>query len=367
MLTFRLHRTTTGAPLSIPVRARGRSNMSMTAVGNGTHALPLAGTQYSPDQWQDATGYWWNTLAVCWNDWPIYAGLIRKTRWSKRSKVLTLETVTVDALLDDRLAFGVSAFAEGDFEVVAKSLRSALAQIIRHVSTEGPFPSPRHSRALPFLFSHENEAGAFAKLWEAKDWKTAADMIRFVRELDGGPDLAFIPVYDAARNLRWEVRAGNPRIDGVTIDLPVSVRKSPAIDVDYIGDGSGMLTGLFLPGEGGGSDRVFGEAGDFDIGDVPRQRPLMPIRDAVRSKASTLDKTVLDSNAEAQLKRDRFPTNQIELAIVGKSRELTLGTRLNVRDSGDEYTKPFNSLQYVVALSHDTNRPHVLSPEVQAL
>lgn len=367
MLSFRLHRTTTGAPLNIPVRARGRSDMSMTAIGTGSHALPLAGTEYSREDWRDATGHWWNTLAVCWDDWPIYAGLIRRKRWNKRNKLLTLETVTVDALMDDRFAFGVGAYAEGDFEVVAKSLRASIAQILRHVTTEGPSPSPRHSRALPFLFSHEGEAGDFARMWEAKEWKTAADMIREVRQLDGGPDLAFVPVYDDLQNLRWDVRVGNPRVDGVEIDMPLSVRNSPATEVEYIEDGEGMITGLFLPGEGGGDDRVFGEAGDFDIDDSPRVRPLMTIRDAVKSKAATLDKTLLNSTAVGRLERDRFPTDQLQLAITGRARQLTLGTRLNTRDSGDEYMEPSSKTHYVVAVSHDTTRPHLLSPELQEL
>ncbi len=36
VLSYRIHRTTTGSPLSIPVYAPGRFNVSMTEVGGGT-------------------------------------------------------------------------------------------------------------------------------------------------------------------------------------------------------------------------------------------------------------------------------------------------------------------------------------------
>lgn len=370
MLTFRLHRTTTGAPLSVPIRARGRANMSMTSFGTGSHAVPLEGTKYGPAQWHDVTRHWWNTLAVCWNDWPIYAGPIRIKRYSPARKLLTLETVTVDALLRDRLPFGVGAYDQGDFQVVSKSLRGALTQILRQVSTEGPSPSPYHSLALPFRFSHDGEAGGFSKLWAARDWATAADIVDFIQRLDGGPDVAFVPMYDEAKNLFWDVRIGDPNVAGTTIDVPLSVRKSPASNLEIIEDGSKMISGLFLRGEGGGDDRTYGQAGDFD--DLPGDRPLMTIRDSVRSEASTKDVDLLNSMALAQLKVDRFPTRQIELSLVTSGgafspRDVTLGTRLNLRHSGDEYLEPFSSTQYVVAFTHDTDQPHLIRPEVQTL
>lgn len=370
MLSYRIHESPTGAPLGIPVHAPGRFNVSMTDVGGGTHTIQLANTPFSPTQWHENTLHWWHTLVIRWDGWPIYAGVIGKKYWNPRTKALQLTTVTVDALFRDRYPFGVGSYDIGDFQVVSKSMRGALAEIIRHVSTEGTRPQ-WHSWALPFLLgSALGEAGGLTRTWEAKDWATSADIISEIRQMDGAPDVAFVPVYDENENLRWDVRIGSPRVPGATIDAPMSVRNSPVADWDVTEDGMSMLTGLFVRGEGGGDDRPFGEAGDYD--DIPTPRPLMAVRDASRSATAIKDENVLNSMALAQLKVDRFPTSQFNLPLNAAGgrwspRDLTMGSRLNARYSGDEYYDPFHETLYVVALSHDAGAPEAFLPEVQVL
>jgi len=370
VLSYRIHRTTTGAPLSIPVYAPGRFNVSMTQVGGGTHTMPLAMSRFTPTQWHASTLHWWHTLVIRWDGWPIYAGPIGKKYWNPRRKTLQLTTVTVDALLRDRFPFGVGSYHVGDFHVVSKSLRGAIAQIIRQVSLDGPTTSPWHSWALPFAISGLGEGGGFTRTWEAKEWATSADIVKDIRELDGGPDLAFVPAYDENENLRWDVRIGAPRVDGATIDVPLSVRNGPAGDWGLTEDGMAMLTGLFMRGEGGGEDRPFGEAGDFDA--IPTPRPLMTVRDAARNAVAEKDTGILNGKALAQLRDDRFPTDQFDMPLIAGAgnwhpRDLTMGTRLNLRYSGDEYLDPFTSMQYVIALSHDASSQRVFTPEVQPL
>lgn len=365
MLSYKIHRTTTGTPLSIPVHAPGRFNMSMTQVGSGTHDMVIS-KAFTPTQWHQSTYHWWHSLAVLWDGWPIYAGPIAGKVWNPATKTLTLSTVTPDALLQDRYPFGVGAFGQGDFEVVSKSLRGAIVQAIQRAAADENVDPP-FSWRLPFRFHFVGEAGDFTRTWAAKDWATTADIVSTIRKMDGAPDVAFVPFYDENGNLGWDVFVGSPRIDGPTIDLPMSVRGSRGHTFQVQEDGRGMLTGLFARGEGRGGIRPFGEAGYID-------GPPMLVRDAARNVTDIDDQDMLNSMALGLLKEARRPTRQIDLSLVAgleggplPVKDLRLGTRFNLRYSGDEYLDPFTSLEYTVALSHSASAPKLFQPEVQAL
>jgi hypothetical protein len=366
VLSYRLHRTTTGTPLSIPVHAPGRFNTSMTTIGRGSHDMVLS-KAFTPTQWHQATYHWWHSLAVLWDGHPIYAGPISDKRWNPATKTLTLTTVTPDALLQDRYMFGVGAFGQGDFEVVSKSLRGAIVQAIQRATADDNVEPP-FSWRLPFRFHFAGEAGDFTRTWPAKDWATAADIIGTIRKMDGGPDIAFVPFYDEQGNLGWDVFVGSPRIDGPTIDLPLSVRGSRGHTFEVREDGSGMLTGLFTRGEGKGGIRPFGEAGHINDG------PPMLVRDAARNVTDIDDQDMLNSMALGLLKEVRTPTRQLDLSLVAgltanalPVKDLRLGTRFGIRYSGDEYLDPFTSTEYTVALSHDASSDKLFGPEVQTL
>lgn len=363
MLNYRLHRTITGEPLALPVYAPGSWRDSMTAVGSGTHRLhiPMV-SRFTPDQWQDATRHWWSMLAVCWGDHPLYFGVIANKQWDYTRHSLNLKTVTVDDFFANRYTFGTANYHDGDFEITAKSMRAALTATLQR----GTAWSPQWQ--LPFLYDvSASEAGDFSKRWERHDWAKISDIITLIRRMDGGPDLAFIPTYVDGW-ARWQVMTGNPkRIDGPTIDLPLSVRKPIAADPVRDEVGSRMLSGAFTQGEGMGADRKFGTSAGAGI-----TGPPMPVRDAARSVTSIDDTTLLTSMAVGDLREHRPPTVQHGFSIVHEPgafdvSSLHLGTRFSLRHSGDGYTNPFSSTEYVVALSHDASSPEVFVPEVQAI
>lgn len=157
--------------------------------------------------------------------------------------------------------------------------------------------------------------------------------------------------------------AGDPRIDGPTIDLPLSVKKSHARNVRVREQGRGMLSGAFVKGEGGGKGRLFGEAG-FIGG------PTMAVRDSARDMVS--ESANLNNYALAELKKKRKPIEQWEFdLVIGEAdnpfpiEDFRLGTRLNLKHSGNAYRPAEEKPQYLVKFTHSTRDRDIVSPEVQ--
>lgn len=373
-ISYRFHKTISGEPLSVPIKGHGQFKDSMTTVGNGHHILSLAGTKFSRADWQDATRHWSRTLVECHDGVPKYAGLIQKHGWDHDNKLLHLWTVTVDAVMRSRYPFGVGSYDQDpDFEPTMLSLRAAVEEALyRMIGGDRPTWGPEWG--LPFLFHHRGEAGTFSKAWAKHDWALVDDIVKTIRRVLGGPDLAFIPTYQAGNMLAWDVLAGNPRVTGPTVDLPLSVRNSRARGLFTTNDGSNMSSGIFNPGEGRGPTRPVGRAGYFD--GRPAGAPEMIVRDlATNANADTDSQTILDEQAEKYLTEHTFPVKQREFQLNIEARDadqfsvadVRLGTRFGARFSGDEFEDPFNELLYVVALAFNSTKRHTYLPEVQKL
>lgn len=357
-ITHRIHEVISGAPLSIPITATGSWSDSLTSKGSGRFQIPLALTRFTPEDWQASTLHWFHMIAEYWDNHPVFFGLIAKKAWDFETQVLTLDTVTVDDLFYNRFTFGVNNYENGDLTIESQTLRAAMVQVLkRGMQWGGTWPLP-----LNFL-APEFEPGTFTQAWKNHDYKRISDLIDIIQSQEGGPDLAYIPQVDENFNARWDVHIGSPRITGKTIDLPMSVRQSRARGAQLIEDGRGMLSGTITKGEGFGKIRPHGWAG-FMGG------PVMAVRDSARDVVA-LDSR-LDSIAKEDLAAVRSPLNQYEFELfVGDRgtpfpiRDFRLGTRLNLRHSGDAYRRPESQMQYVVARSHDTSNPDTVRPEVQ--
>lgn len=358
-ITHKLFEFMSGAPLSIPITATGSWNDSLTTVGSGRFSIPLEGSPFTPAQWRASTAHWFHMVAELWDDHPVFFGLIARKEIGLETNTLEVSTVTVNDLFANRFTFGVGTYPGGDLTVESQSYRAALVQVILRAINRGA------TWTLPFDFDAPTyEAGGFSQEWKNHDWKRISDLIDIIQSQDGGPDLAFIPKLDANGYARWDVRIGTPRISGPTIDLPMSVRKSRARGARIIEDGVNMLSGAFTRGEGMGKNRAFGEAG-FIGG------PTMAVRDAARDMPS--NDANLNGIALADLKRNRGPITQYEFDLMLNGAapfplsDFRLGTRFNLRHSGNAYLEPASQMQYTVARSFATSTPDTARPEVQAL
>jgi len=306
---------------------------------------------------------WWHVIVEYWDGVPAYAGIIVDKHWSPRRQTLSCDTRTVAALLKDRFPFGIGSFFSTTFGVSSVSLRAAVSAVVARVAGDISVAPPQ-SWALPFDFPHLGEAGSFTRQFENEDWRTADEIISTIQKLPAGPDLAFIPKVGGNGWLRWDVLAGDPLIPGPTVDLPLSVRTSPASDVVMHEYGKDMISGLFVRGEGLDDRRPFGEAGSF-------AGPPMAVRGVAEHEVGgDLD---LDGMAAAGLAKNRSPIEQFEIGAlrVGDgpgavpASSVRLGARFNARYSGDGYMNAFSEeTLYVTGMSHTSSRPDFVAPEV---
>lgn len=369
--SFRLHDTITGAPRGISVHAPGRWSTSLTRGTTGRHSIDLSRTPYTGAQWRDATAPWARTLACLQDGVPMYAGLIRRRTWDEDTSTLTLETVTVDALLRDRYPFGVGSYlSDPDFVIVNASLRSAVERTIRYVAGA----NWGDTWDLPFRFTRLTEAGDYSRTFKKDEWATAHDIIRGIREMVGGPDVAFHPAY-AGTSLVWDVLTGDPRVPGPVVDLPLSTRRTRARGLVIDEDGSNMVSGVFGRGTGVGRAKKVARAGYF-TGGAPADAPPMIVRDVAKNMPAEGNIDDLDSRTQAYLDGHTWPVKQFsfDLLVDDRARQpsfdvtkLRLGTRLNGRYSGGPFHDAFTQMLYTVALSFDSGSPDEFRPEVQVL
>lgn len=373
MRTWRLHDFSTGNPIGPTLKATGSWKQSMTAIGNGTHAVQLrtpALKRYDRAFWQNATAHWVRVLVECWDGQPQYAGLIKHRRMRTSTGEAVLQTVTPNHLLADRYLFGVGDYpGAGPFAIAGASPRSAVERVIKRASGDiGP------EWIAPYRYSHLSEGGSFNLTVEKTDWKTAAVLVDTIRKQQGGPDLAFVPVYDSLGRLRWDVLTGQPRVPGLTIDLPMSVRRSRASFVEIGEDGANMGSGIFGRGEGYDRSRLVGLAGYFD--GSPDGAPSMIVRDFAIDFQDVKDQDALNSLTAQYLADNTWPVRQWEYDVNVEHRaglaafpvgDLKLGTRFKAKYSGDELNDPVKETHYVVGLSHSTDRDELFGVEVQRL
>lgn len=366
-ITYKLFDGFDGSPLSIPVHAPGRWDLQLSQRGSGKHDLviPFA-TAFTQQQWEDATIPWRHVLCEMWDGEPKYAGFIIDKHWSPRRQVLTCDTWTPETLLQDRYPFGVGSYFTTTFGVYGRSLRGAISEVVGRVTSD-PFPQPGQSWLLPLDLPYLGETGGYSRDFPNEDWRTAQQIIDFFQKLEDGPDFAFIPKLDARGWLRWDVLVGDPLVPGPTVDLPLSVRTSPAGDVVMHEYGRDMRTGQFVKGEGYDKRRPFGEAG-------AEPGPAVAVRDVAQNEVrEDLD---LDSIARARLRRNRSPILQNDIgslrvgdgpgAIAPSS--VRLGARFNSRYSGDGYKSPFTEQLYLTSFSFDSaSRPDFVIPELQVI
>lgn len=365
-ITHGLFELITGKPLSIPVNAQGRWSMSLSQRGSGTHdiVIPIV-SAFGPAAWAGATMQWWHVLVEMWDGRPKYAGIIVDKHWSPSRQTLTLDTWTIDTLLTDRYPFGVGSYFSTTFTIANRSLRGAVAETINRVFSD-PFPQPYSSWLAPLDIAYLGEGGGFTRAFPNEDWRTAKQITETIQKQPGGPDVAFIPKLTAEGWLRWDVLIGDPLVPGPRIDLPLSVRATAADDVVMHEYGSGMMSGLFVRGEGLDKRRGFGEAGGLE-------GPLMAVRDVAQNEVG--EELNLSGIAAERLAKNRTPTEQDEVGLLYlgdgpgmvSPASVQLGARVSHRYSGDAYKAPFTRTAYMTSITFDTSRSYAVRPELQVI
>ena len=371
-VTHALVDTATGDRLAT-VKAHGSWKDSMTSVGTGQHSISLAGTTIPRATWRSRTSHWARSLVEYHDGIPKWWGLISRRVWDPRTKVLTLHQKAPMVVFESRFPYGVGSFdTDPLFQIASASLASAVERAL-YRGTGGGMASWGPEWRMPLRFHRLAETGSFSKFYPKSDRKKIAAIVQELRRMDGGPDLALIPILDGGA-LKLDVLTGAPRISGPTLAVPMSVRNSRVKDLLIDEDGVDMVSGVFATGEGYGDDRPVGRAGYFT--GRPADAPLMIVRDIETNAAmDTDDEDLLDSQAQEYLEVNTWPVAQLGFSISVeqparmpfRTADLRLGTRLSTPFSGDEFAEPITTAkQYVMGLGFNTTKPNEYTVEVQA-
>jgi hypothetical protein len=343
--SVRFHETSTGDYLSGAQAVTGTWGTSITSPGSGSHTFRLDDGQHTRDEWRFLTSHWSKTLVHCWNDWPIYAGLVY--RREATANLLTVAHGELRNLFARRLPFAVGDPAgavfnpTGSVVVSNQSFPSAVRQVVQTASLGAGFE-------LPIIYP-EPGAGGYSNEWKFYAFPTVEDMLADIEKTDNGPDIHFTPEYDG-ESLRWVLRVGAPRLTAAPYEWNVSAEGSVAVDVKFIEDGAKMLTGVFAVGAGAEQDMRVGGARNVTGPDIP-------FMDSSRAYKTESDKNRLNDFALAELKTFRTPTVQTEFSARASQTEnlsnIIPGSRLGLHFSKHAFAPDGLQQNYLMGMSGD--------------
>lgn len=355
MWGYTVHNTITGNRIA-SLKSIGRHKRAPGA-GDGEHSFNLADAD-APIARADLRALREpneSMLVVSWAGVPVYAGLVMNSDYLRDTATLTIQHVDVRTLMQERLTFGVSGYAQGDLTVSGKSLSG----MVRGILQRGIYDWGNTWRLpvdLPADGSGSNSLRV--KNWE---WARIEDLLQRVEKL--GAVIDFDPYYDTAGGLRFAVRVGTPHLPGASLEWVATAEATPVINLRVQKNGSRQLSGCFYMGKGTEADMRVGEAG-FIAG------PTIPVRDAARSAKDESDVSKLNSMALTDLQANRRAAEQWSFALVADEtwpvEQLKPGARITLHCYGDPVIDDGAHSFIVTGVSVDSTTS-VITPEVQPI
>jgi len=353
MWGIQFHDTITGEPL---LRAEASEGAWRRALGRGggQHTFPVQDRALGSSVWRQVTEPNACTLAVLWDGFPVYAGLVTRAVYEFGGALKVHHSEGFRALMGQRMTFGVGGYVSGDLQVTDRSSSGTVrAILLRALASDRGYPA---NWQLP-LDLPEDGAGGFSALWRRWDFLTIEDLLTQVEGL--GNQIDFHPYYDENGWLRFETRLGPP-LPGGQFEWNVTAPQSAVSSLTVTTDGTKQLSGCFYIGKGSEADMLWGEAG-FIPG------PGGPIRDMARSTKDVDDTTRLTNMAMADLVEHRYPITQYDLTVDAGSVDvpsLVPGAKVRLESYGDPYLEDGARDLTVVGVSGDMS--WTLKPEVQS-
>lgn len=295
----------------------GQCRSVLNGVGSGSHSFHLRDKKTafpSSATARDVFRPWARTLVICWDDVPVYAGIIMRWSWDRDTGVLTVDHREFRALLSKRYAWLVPTYPTStvnpqpwSWTVTGKSLRG----IARAVVAKTTKLVPGDGWDMPVVLGAD-ESGSRSMTWWAFNFLSGEDMLSQVQDSDGGPDVFFRPRWSSSGSLEWVFEAGTPRLGGGVVERIAPAPKSPGLRSVTVMDGTDQLTGLFGLGEGSEQDMKVGLAG-------PLAGSSIPTMDTKRSLKNADTQASVDALSWGALRDDREPIRQYNTStIVGE-------------------------------------------------
>lgn len=350
-----VHDTISGARLRRVFPAGGSWTSKVDGVGESSLSFHLLDPRWGMDRGTARDLFQSNkrTLVVTWGSHVESATVNSTPTWDRDAGVLTVQGRSVREFPSQRMTFGVDNYANGDLTITNRTHAAAVRAILTRMTQWGA------DWALP-LDLPADASGAYSKAVKNYDVALIESLLGQIEA--EGYEIGFRPYLDANYALRYQVQVAPQIAVGGATTLPVSVKKSRVKSFKVIEDGSSLLTGVFVVGNGTEADMSTGWAGTGGVSG-------MPIRDASISAKDVRDVGALNRTAAAELAARVSPVVQRSFSVQlddSFSPELVSPGRLLDMDiRGDGWVLDGSSRFRVVSVRGDYGSLTV-SPEVQA-
>lgn len=331
------------------VPSAGRWRTVMNGVGDGEHTFPLRDTLTALPRstWQGLAQPWARTLVVCWDDTPVYAGVILKSKYERATGMLELTHSELRVIFSRRMSFMVPTFTpSGSFTLSSKSLRG----LVRGVVAKGAISVPGDDWHIPVVLPAD-EGGSESRTWFTYNFDSIESMITELQDTDGGPDVHLSPRWSTSGTLEWVLRIGTPALTGVTVEWNATAN-SDALELVQTMDATKQVTGMFALGNGSEQDMKVGKSPNVGIpgSDIPNLDTTRPFK-------SVDNVTELNALALGELKAFREPTTQFSVSTLasGVLPALVVGSTIKVWVDGDEFMNDGWRTGYLLGMSGDTS------------
>jgi len=349
MWTFWLCETRTGRRLQQVEPTGGSWSTVISGIGSGSHQFRIADSPLPKALWKQITYPWACTIVQCWNDVPLYAGIILDRSLDRSSGILTVGSKEFRQILNRRYPFRIGGeYNTGTLSIVDRTTRGMIADIVR----VGVFKNDDAGGwNLPVSIAASEVGSGKLTIWNY-DFVTIENALAEREGVEDGPDVVFAPRWIGER-LDWQLQIGTPRLSGGTYEFPMNVARPSLTDVVSKDDGSRMLTGEFAIGKGSEADMRHGEGGG-------QPGPDIPFLDFSASFKEIDDVAVLASHANADVKAHRSATTQWEMSALLSDRFAstsapTLGSTFRMKFYDDMWEDDGDVDQYLIGMSGDVS------------
>lgn len=368
--------TVTGSRIMrVEVSAASWSRRMNGGIGSGQVTVNVRASQYAaftPEVWADLRTSWSRTIVGCWDDVPVWAGLIKSPRYRPQSGELVLPHFEVGELLRRRLFWGAGTYSATATRAFTNRSRHGLIVDVAKFVCGGGYEAPVEGIApwrLPVFFPAPGTGGA-SRTAEQKMFEKPWDWITDISEESGAPDFVFEPGFGTGNDIngfQWVFHIGTP-LERSVHEFHLQAGQSPLVDVELVEDASEQQTGVFALGEGMDEDMLVGQATVATGSVTPAMDVSLPYKHLTSVGA-------LNAAAEGQLAALREPIPvwsfrvRADTALAGMHGGLNdgirPGSRVRLLSSGDPIVADGVTEFYVTGMSGDMS--DLVSLEVQRL
>lgn len=265
------------------------------------HTFKLFDAERSGYRLKAQTALWNRTLVVCWNDIPLYAGVIYDRDYDYDNDVLTIVHGDIrGTVLARRFTFGSSGYeASGFLSLINSSYRGLASRLV-----QAALVGPTSNYDLPIVRTSTSEVGTRSRRWRDFNLPNVSSELDELQTVDGGPDVDFDPEWSDAQQLQWNMRTGSPAfpaITGSTFEFNMTVQEKAFRNLKFREDGSRMATTVYAVGDGSEQKMLVARAATSSN---------LPALDRIQTYKQIDNATELASHAQADLASFTTSTRQ---------------------------------------------------------